>query len=90
MIAVEKDCAGDAKICDELPPDHQPTFLNGFYYAAQTMTTTGYGSGIVLKTKRTQLVSVLAMPITALWWGIEIALIYDAVKDAVSRRRAGG
>lgn len=86
QIAIGTDCSID-KLCDELP-EKRADFENGLYYAAQTVTTTGYGSGIVLKTKAIQRLSIVVMPVTALLWGVLIGVVYDAWKKAVDFRRA--
>ncbi len=64
------------------PLQPAPTLLpNGIFYAAQTVTTTGYGTGVAVHLARVQWLSIFAMPVTAMFWGVSIGLVYAAITD---------
>jgi hypothetical protein len=62
-----------------------PSFWpNGIFYAAQTITTTGYGTGVAVHLEPVQALSNFAMPITALYWGIVIAAAFEGLSESSS------
>jgi hypothetical protein len=54
-------------------------FLSAATSAAE-MTTTGYGTGVAVEVQSVQWMATFVMPLTALFWGLAISFLYDAVK----------
>jgi hypothetical protein len=71
-------------------PDPKPTgcanvsespLVNGIFFAAQTVTTTGFGSEVVLQSTSLQLLASIGAIVGSIGWAVAAAAAYDVLKD---------